>query len=354
MKIINSKSFFVDTNNKPIYAHGAQIIYEGGYYYWIGENKEKSTRLSHSWTYGIRAYRSKDLCTFEDLGLIIPPSKDPRSPLEPGRCLDRPHIIYNHKTKKYVMWIKIMVSLISQAMVILTSDKLLGPYQIVKNCYHPLDMNCGDFDLYVDEKTNKGYIFFERPHFELITAELTDDYLACNGVFSEHYKGLIPPLTREGVTHFVRNGTHYLITSGTTGYDPNVSWVASFDDYHGEYRDLGILCINDKNENSFNMQVSDVIKVQGKKDLYIALGDVWRINGDSLAYSIKSREKIAKAFKNYQIDERKVTDDKLPNSKFYFHNDNTKSSSFKMFPLIFENDQVHLYNIAEFSLEDYD
>lgn len=102
------------------------------------------------------------------------------------------------------------------------------------------------------------------------------------------------------------------------------------------------------------MQVSDVIKVQGKKDLYIALGDVWRINGDSLAYSIKSREKIAKAFKNYQIDERKVTDDKLPNSKFYFHNDNTKSSSFKMFPLIFENDQVHLYNIAEFSLEDYD
>lgn len=33
MKITNSKNFFVDTNNKPIYAHGAQIIYEGGYYY---------------------------------------------------------------------------------------------------------------------------------------------------------------------------------------------------------------------------------------------------------------------------------------------------------------------------------
>lgn len=51
----------------------------------------------------VRAYRSKDLCTFEDLGLIIPPNKDSHSPLEPGRCLDRPHIIYNQKTKKYVM-----------------------------------------------------------------------------------------------------------------------------------------------------------------------------------------------------------------------------------------------------------
>ena len=38
MKIINSKKFFIDTNNKPIYAHGAQIIYEGGYYYAYGDH----------------------------------------------------------------------------------------------------------------------------------------------------------------------------------------------------------------------------------------------------------------------------------------------------------------------------
>lgn len=31
---------WLDTNGKPIQAHGACVFYENGVYYWIGENKE--------------------------------------------------------------------------------------------------------------------------------------------------------------------------------------------------------------------------------------------------------------------------------------------------------------------------
>lgn len=41
------------------------------------------------------------------------------------------------------------------------------------------------------------------------------------GNYSEHFPHTAPPETREAPAHFVRNGLHYLITSGTTGYHPN-------------------------------------------------------------------------------------------------------------------------------------
>lgn len=37
-------------------------------------------------------------------------------------------------------------------------------------------MDAVDFCLHYDENQDKAYIFFERPHFELICADLTDDF----------------------------------------------------------------------------------------------------------------------------------------------------------------------------------
>lgn len=91
-----------DTEGKQIQAHGGSVLWEDGVYYWYGENKEKTTGGGKVWTYGVRAYRSRDLYNWEDLGLIIPPDcADEKSPLYPGQMLDRPHILYNEKTGKY-------------------------------------------------------------------------------------------------------------------------------------------------------------------------------------------------------------------------------------------------------------
>lgn len=92
-----------------IQAQGASLFCEDGTYYWYGENKEKTEGKNGIWHWGVRCYRSKDLVNWEDLGLIIPPDEDdPTSPLYPKAQMDRPHIIYNRFTKKYVCWVKVM------------------------------------------------------------------------------------------------------------------------------------------------------------------------------------------------------------------------------------------------------
>jgi len=47
-----------------------------------------------------------------------------------------------------------------------------------------------------------------------------------------------------------------------------------FDDPHGEYRDLGLICEGDKTGTSFSAQFTSVIQLPGT-DRYIACADRW-------------------------------------------------------------------------------
>lgn len=73
--------------------------------------------------------------------------------------MDRPHIIYCGKTKKYVAWLKIMADEVSQFMSVMQADDFFGPYEFVHKVYKPLDMDTGDFALHVDEETKKSILF---------------------------------------------------------------------------------------------------------------------------------------------------------------------------------------------------
>ena len=277
-----------DTEGKRIQAHGGSVFYENGKYYWYGENKEFTDGLNGIWHYGVRCYESEDLYNWKDLGLIIPPdNNDKTSPLHPSAKMDRPHIIFNQKTGKYVCWIKVMREN-GQFSTVLTSDKLTGPYTIVHRDFRPLGMDAGDFDLAVAQD-GKAYYYFERVHSEMICADLTEDYTDVTGYYSTHFphpEGI--PFVREGTSHFMRKGKHYLITSGTTGYLPNPSEAASADTWHGPYTVLGNPHIDDASNTSFHSQISSVFKVQGKSDLYIAMADRWRPDAVEFDYEIMS------------------------------------------------------------------
>lgn len=266
---------WLDTNGNRIQAHGGSVIFIDGTYYFYGENKEKTDGKNGIWHWGVRCYSSKDLYNWEDLGIIIPPDlEDENSPLHPTACMDRPHIIYNKETKKYVCWLKIMQKDGTQSETVLTADKITGPYEIVKKGLRPLGMSAGDFDLVV-APDGKGYYYFERVHSETICADLTSDYTDVTGYYSTHFPHPHPPYVREATAHFTRNYKHYLVTSGTTGYYPNPSEVAIADTYHGPFTVLGNPHPDDETNTSFHSQISSVFKVEGKKDLYIACADRW-------------------------------------------------------------------------------
>lgn len=220
---------WLDTEGKRIQAHGGSVMYIDGTYYWYGENKEKTTGKDEIWHWGVRCYTSKDLYNWEDRGLIIPPEpEDPGSSLHPSSMMDRPHIIYNKRTGKYVCWLKIMNRDGSQTETVMTADNILGPYTKVREGLRPLDMSAGDFDLAV-APDGKAYYYFERVHSETICADLTPDYTDVTGYYSTHFPHTAPPYVREATAHFYRKGKHYLVTSGTTGYLPNPSEIAVAD-----------------------------------------------------------------------------------------------------------------------------
>ena len=232
---------WLDQEGKRIQAHGGSVFYLDGVYYWYGENKEKTTGDNNIWHWGVRCYASTDLYNWEDKGIIIPPVPDDlRSSLHPSSQMDRPHIIYNKETQKFVCWLKIMHKDGSQTVTVLTAEHILGPYEKVRENLRPLNMNAGDFDLVVADD-GKAYYYFERVHSETICADLTADYTDVTGYYSTHFPHPYPPYVREATAHFYRNGKHYLATSGTTGYLPNPSEIAVADTWHGPYRVLGDL-----------------------------------------------------------------------------------------------------------------
>jgi len=266
---------WLDTTGHRIHAHGGSIIEVDGIFYWYGENKERSTPGSGVWHWGVRCYSSVDLYNWTDEGLIIPPAPDdPDSPLHPAQGMDRPHILRNPRTGKFVCWIKVMKGT-AQVSTVLTADSVLGPYRLARVDLRPLGMYAGDFDLVVDPTDDKGYYYFERVHSELICADLTDDYTDVSGYYSTHFPRVQPPFVREAPAHFFRGGLNYLITSGTTWYYPNPSEIAIAPTYHGPWAVQGDPHPNDPTHTSFHSQVSSVFRHPRKQDLYIALADRW-------------------------------------------------------------------------------
>lgn len=339
---------WLDTHGKRIQAHGGSVLFFEGVYYWYGENKEKTTGSGAVWHWGVRCYASTDLCSWEDKGIIIPPTtEDEASPLHPHSMVDRPHIIYNAQTQKFVCWLKIMCKDGTQRSTVLTANHLLGPYEIVRSGLRPLGMSAGDFDLAV-APDGKAYYYFERVHSETICADLTDDYTNVTGYYSTHFPHRGPPFVREVTAHFVRKGKHYLITSGTTGYMPNPSEVAMADTWHGPYTVLGNPHPNDRSNTSYHSQISSVFKVEGKKDLYIAVADRWLPQKVDVPYTLYKG-----AFYKFFITGEPLTD----SEKWVMTMDvqsNTSEADYVWLPLHFDGDMVMIDWKDQWSPDEYE
>ncbi len=273
--------FWYDTEGELIQAHGGSVIYAEGKYYWYGENKTGVTgratgEVCPIWHQGVQVYSSEDLYNWKNEGTVSVDFEDEEHPFYVGRVMDRPHILYNETTKKYVMWAKIGGLVLKDVafencyFAVCESESMTGTFELVAKV---TELPAGDFDLIKCEE--KAYIIFEKPHTEMICAELTADYRGITAQISTHIPKPYPPFTREAPAYFERNGEKYIITSGTTGYYPNQSILYQIPTFHGKWVEVGDACEGDVNQNSFQAQFSSVFKHPFEKDLYIAIGDRW-------------------------------------------------------------------------------
>lgn len=341
-----------DTNGKRIQAHGGALYYEDGIYYWYGENKDRTDGICAVWTWGIRAYRSKDLYNWEDLGLIIKPDLvHPVSGLYPEKHIDRPHILKCNKTGKYVCWIK--QSGEEACFLILEADRFTGPYQIIKENYRPFGWKVGDFDLF-KEQDQKAYLFMDADHEGIRGMRLSDDYRAVETEISRQYENLHAPFCREGVALFTRDEKKYMLTSGMTGYIPNKSDAAITDSWTEPFQSIGNPHPNDPDDSSFNSQISQVFKVPGKADLYIAIADRWvpdypvdHVRADMIMRSVASHYEPEK----YQVTAEEQQE--VMNSPMLESADTSKAD-YVWLPLRFEGENVYIDWLDEWRIEDYD
>lgn len=323
-----------DTEGKKIQAHGGSVLYADGTFYWYGENKEGITGTATGekcpfWHRGVRLYSSADLYNWKDEGVIMYEPDDRNSPFHPRNIMDRPHILYNEKTKKYVLWAKCSreANFGNCFFAVCTCERIHGPFKLHSevSC---TPFHAGDFDL--AEDGGKAYIVYENPHSEMICQTLTDDYTGFTGELSRHLPRKCPPFTREAPAFFRRGERKFLLTSGTTGYYPNPSQTDEIFSFHGEWKTLGDPCVNDRAKNSFHAQFSSVFKHPFVKDLYIALGDRWL---NDLPVGLPDMNEIF----------QRLFDDELPPlpSDFRFSDlsdENTGEATYVWLPILFKDD----------------
>ena len=260
-----------DTKGKFINAHGSSVIYDKGTYYWFGECRDGF----HS--QGISCYKSKDLQNWENLGLVLAmqgkPSAD-NNDISDGRLFERPSVVYNPNTKKWVMWIHWEVNSSDYHLArvaVAQSDKITGPYQFYK-VFNPNFHDSRDQSLFADTD-GKAYQFASVDmNTNTNISELRDDYLEPNGKETQILKGQ----KCEASAIFKVGKRYFGLFSGCTGWAPNPGRYAYSDSIMGKWTYKGDnFCIDAKKETSYDSQSACVFKVDGDDKKCVYVGDRW-------------------------------------------------------------------------------
>lgn len=312
---------WLDNNNVHINAHGGGILYDNGIYYWFGEHKTEGENGNLA-NVGVHCYSSKDLYNWTDEGIALSViENDSTHDIAKGCILERPKVIYNEKTKKYVMFFHLEPEGQGYGGArsgIATSDRATGPYSYIRsvrpNAGHwpfnapeiltkgPVrvegakftggslsapadslnilgrDMQGGqmarDMTLFVDDDGTAYHIYSSEENSTLHIAQLTEDYLNYAGKYARFF----PDRFMEAPAIFKREGKYYLMASGCTGWAPNEARSAVAESIWGPWTELGNPCIGKDADLTFHSQSTYILPIQGKNNQFIYMGDRWTPN----------------------------------------------------------------------------
>lgn len=97
-------TLWLDTDGRGIQAHGGSILQHNGIFYWYGENKDTDTHNRSVDFVGFSCYKSRDLLHWENCGLVLSAVNELGHDLHPDSVCERPSVLYNAETQKFVLW----------------------------------------------------------------------------------------------------------------------------------------------------------------------------------------------------------------------------------------------------------
>lgn len=315
--IIRPGEIWCDSDSTHINAHGGGVLYHEGKYYWFGEHKSETTSAA---LVGVTCYSSADLVNWKNEGVALPVSEDPASDITKGCTIERPKVIYNKKTGKFVMWFHLELknqgySAARAALAI--SDTPTGPYQFIRSgrvnpgiypenmseerrnssidhekfkewwtpewykaidrgLFVQRDLESGqmsrDMTLFVDEDDKAYHIYSSEDNLTLHIAELSEDYQSHTG----RYIRIFPTGHNEAPAIFKKDGMYWMITSGCTGWDPNEARMFSASSIWGPWEQHPNPCVGPKAEITFGGQSTFILSLPDRKNQFIFMADMWR------------------------------------------------------------------------------
>lgn len=255
-----------DTAGDTINAHGGCLLLDKGTYYWFGENR--GTKESR----GVSIYSSQDLSQWKNEGIVFRPSADPESDIAEGCLMERPKVLYNRRTGKYVMWFHLELKgqgYKAARAAVAMSDRITGPYRYVSS-FRPNGHMSRDMTLFLDNDGKAYLVYASNENYDLRIARLTDDFLqatkADSLLFANH---------REAPVLFRKNNTYYLITSGCTGWNPNAASLHTAPSPFGPWTPAGNPMSGAAAALTFHGQPAFVFRIPGKEDAFVYVGDQW-------------------------------------------------------------------------------
>jgi len=258
-----------DTDGVHIDAHGGAILSESNVFYWFGELQNGGRwRLP-----AVSVFASTDLYHWTNGGAVLTRSEDTNSDFRRGCTVERPKVLHNPMTGKYVMWFHLELAghgYNAARVAVAVSDTVTGPYQYV-NSFRPNGNMSRDMTLFLDDDGKAYEIYAARDNYDMRICKLSDDYLCAttNDV-------LIAGDHREGPAPFKYHGRYYLITSGCTGFAPNAANYYTADRLMGPWTVHPNPCLGPKAETTFDGQSTAVLPVPGKDGAFIFMADRWQ------------------------------------------------------------------------------
>lgn len=269
------------TDGEHINAHGGNIIFHEGTYYWYGEHRPYRGFTTEK---GIAVYSSADLQQWKNEGIALSVSEENGHDIERGCIMERPKVIYNKVTRKFVMLFHLELKgrgYEAARVAFAESDSPTGPFrylrstrlhagkwpfnmnqqqiaaakntdaskwdkwwtpkwrkEVEKGMYLWRDMNSGqmsrDMTVYIDDDGRAYHITSSQENLTLLISELTNDYLDYTG----RYVMVAPGGQNEAPCIFKHDGRYWLICSGCTGWAPNEARLFTADNIWGPWHQL--------------------------------------------------------------------------------------------------------------------
>jgi len=272
---------WLDTHKKLINAHGGCVIFYQGVYYWYGEHKIEGLSEEQHADGGVHCYASTDLIHWHDQGMMIRLDRPENEDLTHECNSDRPKVIYNDKTRQFVMFFKLYLRGMGSNVAyvgVATSESPTGPFNyrhkfLGGNSPH----GTGDFAMFKDDDGTLYHLAVRKPDKDFVIGKMRDDYLMPEGKY-EICQGITSKT--EAPVVIKSNGKYMMLASGSSGWDPNAARSFSANSLKGPWTSHGNPCrgVNPNNglgpEKTFGGQSNFIIKVEGKKDAYIAMFDI--------------------------------------------------------------------------------